>query len=222
VVGLLIATVLFVGLHFLLSAVREPLVARIARRPFLGLYSLIAIITLAWMITAYRTAPYVELWPHAAWSRWLAIAVMPVATLLLVCGFLTPNPTAVGGERVLARADSAAGIFKVTRHPVMWAIALWSAVHLLANGTLASLIFFGGLLVLSLGGIAHIERRRATDSGWQRLAAASSVIPFIAIVQGRAPGWLRELGLWRVALGLVVYLVLLFGHREVFGVPILP
>jgi len=221
ITGLLIATCLFVGLHFALSAARAPLVARIGRVPFLGLYSLIAIATFVWMILAYRAAEATPLWPHAAWSRWLAIVVMPLASILLMCGYLTANPTAVGGERVLAKGGAAHGIVKVTRHPVLWAIALWAAVHLIANGSDAALIFFGGLLVLSLGGMAHIEAKRAAESGWRQLAANSSVIPFVAVAQGRARGWLSELGWWRLALGLAVYLVFLFGHPRLIGVPVL-
>jgi uncharacterized membrane protein len=221
VTSLLIATLAFVGLHFALSAAREPITARIGIGPFRGLYSLLAIATFIWMIVAYRAAEATPLWPHAAWSRWLAVIVMLFASILLVCGYLSPNPTAVGGERVLAKGAGAYGIFKVTRHPILWSFALWAAVHLIANGTDAALILFGGLLVLSLGGIAHIEAKRAADPGWQQLAASSSVIPFVAVAQGRASGWLPELGWWRVALGIAVYLVFLFGHRPVIGVPIL-
>ena len=221
IASLLIATCLFVGLHFALSAAREPVMARVGSGPFRGLYSLLAIAAFIWMIVAYRAADATALWPQAAWSRWLAVVVMSLAAIFLVCGFATPNPTAVGGERLLAQGAAARGIFKVTRHPVLWAIALWAAVHLIANGTDAALIFFGGLLTLSLGGIAHIEAKRAAEPGWQQLAATSSVIPFVAVAEGRARGWLPELGWWRVALGIAVYLVFLFGHRHVIGLPIL-
>ena len=220
-INLIIATLAFVGLHFALSAAREPIVARIGRGPFLGLYSLVAIATLIWMILAYRAADAAALWPHAAWSRWLAVVAILFATILLVSGFATPNPTAVGGERVLAKGAGAHGIFKVTRHPIQWSFALWAAAHLIANGTDAGLIFFGGLLVLSLGGMAHIEAKRAAEPGWQQLAANSSAIPFVAVVEGRARGWLSELGWWRLALGLAVFLVFLFGHPRVIGVPVL-
>jgi len=221
ITSLLLATLLFVGLHFALSAAREPITARIGSGPFRGLYSLVAIATFIWMIVAYRAADATALWPHAAWSRWLALIVMALAAIFLVCGFATPNPTAVGGERLLAKGAAAHGIFKVTRHPILWSFALWAAVHLIANGTDAALIFFGGLLVLVLGGIAHIEAKRAAEPGWQQLATTSSVVPFVAVIQGRARGWMAELGWWRVALGIAVYLVFLFGHRAVIGVPVL-
>lgn len=221
ITSLLIAACLFVGLHFALSAARQPIMARIGSGPFRGLYSLLAIAAFIWMIMAYRAADATALWPNAAWSRWLAVVVMALATIFLVCGFATPNPTAVGGERLLAQGAAARGIFKVTRHPVLWAIALWAGVHLIANGTDAALIFFGGLLILSLGGMAHIEAKHAAEPGWQQLAANSSAIPFVAVLEGRARGWLSELGWWRVALAIAVYLVFLFGHRHVIGVPVI-
>ena len=45
--GLLFSAIAFVGLHFLLShPLRGPLVRAMGERPFQGLYSLVAIVTL--------------------------------------------------------------------------------------------------------------------------------------------------------------------------------
>ena len=62
---LIAACIAFVGTHFLLShPLRKPLVDRVGEGLFLGLYSLVALVTLGWMVWAYRgVAPQLPLWP---------------------------------------------------------------------------------------------------------------------------------------------------------------
>ena len=224
--SLIVATVLFVGGHFLLSsgAVRPRLVEALGPNGFLAAYSVFAAATFVWMNLAFARAPMVRLWVAGDWSWHLAPAVMPLAAILLACGYLTANPAAVGGERVLKRPDPAPGIFKVTRHPIMWAVALWAGVHTLATGDAAGVIFFGGLGLLAVGGMIHLEMRRAAsgDENWRRLVAVSSFVPFAAALQGRARISLSEIGWGRIAVGIAVYLVLLFGHEAVIGISVVP
>ena len=65
-----------------------------------------------------------------------------------------------------------------------------------------------------------IDRRRATSdpAGWAALSSRTSVVPFAAIVSGRQRLDLREIGTWRVALGLAAWAVVLATHRLVIGV----
>ena len=49
--GLFLSSIAFVGTHFLMShPLRGPLVRRVGRGPFQGIYSLIALMTFGWMI----------------------------------------------------------------------------------------------------------------------------------------------------------------------------
>ena len=77
----------------------------------------------------------------------------------------------------------------------MWGIVLWAAVHILANGDLASLLFFGGLLLTALRGSLHLDRRMAADQGerWRRFTAVTSYAPFAAMLGGRQTGRWAEL-----------------------------
>jgi uncharacterized membrane protein len=217
------AATMFVGSHFLLSfaPIRRRLVGALGQHGFLILYSIVALAAFVWMIWSFRLAPYYWVWGSPQWARILVFAVMPFALIFVVAGYLTLNPSAVMiGDYALKRDDPAPGIFKVTRHPVMVGIALWAFVHLLANGDLASILLFGSLLILAVGGILHIEakRRAGGDARWQQLTTVTSIVPFAAIIGGRTrfSFSMRDWG-W-VALGLVLYAVLLHIHGWAFGV----
>lgn len=123
------------------------------------------------------------------------------------------QPDAVGQERQLKAAKPARGFVRVTRHPLMWAIALWAAAHILARGDLRALVFFGGLLLLALIGTVLIDRRRAAHGEeWERFAAVTSNVPFVAIAQGRNRFALGEIGYRSIVIALVLYVVLLLLH----------
>ena len=222
---LAVAMAAFVGGHFVLSwpPVRAPLVGALGERVFRVLYSAVSVVFLAWAITAYRGAPFVPLWDFGPTGRTVALALMPFALVLAVVGLTTPNPTAVGGERVRDLARAVRGIVTITRHPFLWGAALWALAHLAANGDAAATILFAGMLVLALGGMVAIDHKRALGMGdaWRAIAVKSSAIPFAAVAAGRVkPDW-QGIGLWRPALGIAVYLILLFSHGWLFGVPAL-
>ena len=224
--SLIAATLAFVLGHFVLSAtpVRTALTGVLGRTAFLVFYSLYAIGTFVWMNIAFARGPFEDLWGDPGWARWLAVGVMPLASVLFAAGVMTANPSAVGFEKLMAANRPPMGIQKVTRHPIQWAIALWAALHIAANGDLASVIFFGGILSLSLAGMVHMEARKRAEPGdaWTRFADGSSFIPFAGIIEGRVSVSAGEIGWDRIAAGLILYLVFLFGHRVVIDVPLLP
>lgn len=217
-----LASAVFLVSHLGLSsaAVRSRLVRRIGEKGFQGLYALIALLALGAMIAAYiQASHHVYWWPPGPGVRHLPLLVMPVALLLVVGGVMTPNPSAVGMENQLDQPEPARGVLRITRHPVMWGVVLWAAVHMLANGDLASLLFFGGLLLTALLGSLHLDRRMAADQGerWQRFTAVTSYVPFAAILSGRQTvHWaeLRRPAAW----GLGILIVLLLLHPYLFGV----
>lgn len=223
---LALATACFVFGHFILSSgpVRPRLIAVLGERGFLVGYSIFAIVTFVWMNLAFARAPMVRVWVAGDWTWHLALGAMPFAAILLACGYLTRNPTAIGGGAVLDRPDPAPGIFKVTRHPIMWAIAIWAVLHMIAMGDGAAILFFGGLALLAIGGMLHIEARRARsgDERWRRFVAVTSFAPFVAALEGRTRISLRAIGWGRIAVGIAVYLVFLYGHEAVIGLSVIP
>jgi uncharacterized membrane protein len=103
--------------------------------------------------------------------------------------------------------------------------ALWALTHIVVNGDVAALIVFGGILVLAIAGTWHIEKRRAAlnPEGWARLTAVTSIIPFVAIMQGRNRVTLSEIGYGRIAIALVLYVAFLgHAHELMMGVSVMP
>lgn len=214
---LVVATLAFVVTHFVSSTpLRGAIAGALGEKAWIVLYSLVAFVTIGWMAWAYGAAPRAPLWPGL---RLAPLLVMPIALVLLVGGVLGRNPTAVMQERALRSSEPARGIIRVTRHPVMWAIALWAGAHLLARGDLASAVFFGGFLAVALLGTVLIDARKRAAFGedWRRFAAVTSNVPFGAIVAGRNRLVVGEIG-WRVvAVAVVAYVALLAAHPLVFG-----
>lgn len=197
------------------------LIRALGKPGYIAAFSLLSLGLLYWLLMAAGRAPYIEIWPPAPWQRWLANIAMPLAILLTVFAVGAPNPFAFGGRS--DRFDPARpGIVGLTRHPLMWAFAIWAFVHLLANGDLAHVVLFGPLLIFALSGLFAAEARaRAALTDFDQLAASSSVWPGAALIAGR---W-RPAGVpsvWRLAVTLLVWAALLHLHAPVIGLSPLP
>ena len=213
-IDLLAATAAFLLAHFVSSTrLRPRLVATLGEWPYRGVYSLVAFVTLGWMIWAYAGAPREALWTGL---RGLPRLVMPLALVLIACGYAR-NPTMVGADRLLKSEDPARGIIRVTRHPIMWGVMLWAAAHLLARGELAAVVFFGGFLVLAALGTILMDRRKSSDPDFQRFKAVTSSVPFVAIAQGRNRIVWREIGWKRPAIGIAAFALVFFLHPWISG-----
>ena len=215
---LLVACTAFLLLHVLPSTpLRAALIGRLGEGPYTGLFSLATLGAIAWMAIAYRAAPLTLLWPGL---RHVPSAVMPFSFILIACGVLTPNPTAVAAGKLLARPNPAQGIIRITRHPVMWGIMLWAGAHILARGELKASVFFGSFLLLAAAGTLLQDARKAKVHGedWKRFAAMTSNVPFVAIAQGRNRFAAGEIGLVRIAFGLILYGGMMMSHAWLFGV----
>ena len=222
------AGLLFLGTHFGLSStsLRGTLVARLGERGFLGLYSLLALVTLVYLIWLYGELPrYEYFWLPSPELYLVPKIIMPIALILAVGGFMVPNPTNVGAEKLLtqpAEGDLARGVTRITRHPFQWGVVLWASSHLIANGDSISVVFFATFLLLSGIGTVLIDRKKAAQLGgdWAVYRDQTSNVPFAAIFSGRNRLIVGELWL-PIAVGLALHVVLFWGHAWVAGVRIL-
>lgn len=214
-----IAAAAFVGTHFVLShPLRAPIVRVATERGFLLVYSLIAFATLGWMASAYRRAPATAmLWPvgNGIWA--VVSAVMLVASVLLV-GSLVGNPAMVDPDGRAKVPDTARGVFAITRHPMMWAFALWGLCHVAVYPVAANIVVAVAIIVLALVGAALQDAKKAglQPDNWPAWEAKTSYVPFAAIASGRASfGGFRAHDL---AGGLVVWLAATWTHLPLAGV----
>jgi uncharacterized membrane protein len=206
-------------------AVRAALVNSLGDRGFLIGYSVVSLIVLSWLIVATGRSPVVQLWPFAHWQIWAPNLAMPLACMLAAFGIGAANPLSFGGNPN-ARFDPAhPGITGVVRHPLLWAIALWSGSHILPNGDLAHVLLFGFFALLALAGMLVIDRRKRRQLGdaiWTNLAAQTSFWPFAALISRHWRPRSIRLDPMRIAIGLLAWLVLLLAHPFVIGVSPLP
>jgi uncharacterized membrane protein len=226
VASLFAAALFFDGIHFLISgtALRSKIAGSIGERTLQGLFSLMSLIGIVWLSRAYGQAEYVPLWAEPLALRPVALIVMLIAFFFVVLAFASPNPTAVGGGALLTEKEPAKGIQRITRHPFLWGVALWSFTHLVLNGDLASMIFFGSFLILAIAGPFSIDRKRkkAFGEAWNRFAGLTSNVPFMAIIEGRNSLKMGEIGWWPVVLAVVFYGLFLYFHEILFGGSPLP
>jgi uncharacterized membrane protein len=190
---------------------RPWLVARLGRVTFGIAYSVLSLAVLAWMFAAAGRAPFVLLWPAPVWGHWVVLAAMIMACLLVAAELGRPNPLSIGGGDGSRFDPGRPGLLRLTRHPVLAALALWAWAHLVPNGDLAHVLLFGGFLAFALLGMRLIDRRRralAPDLWSARVAAlASAPLAFPSAL--------------RLSAGLGMVLLLLMLHPWLAGVDVL-
>jgi uncharacterized membrane protein len=222
--SLVLAAIFFTGLHLGVAGttLRDRAIGTLGQNGYRGVFSLASVIGLAWLVAAYNRAPYVATWGMLEWWKPLAIILMLPASLLVVIGLTTPNPTSVAQEGRLAQRPQ--GIVRVTRHPFLTGVGLWALVHLIGNGDVASLVFFATWAIVALAGTVSIDhkRQRLLGVAWESFAARTSIIPFAAIAAGRNRFVAGEIGLWRWGVALAAYALMLGGHAPIIGVSPFP
>jgi uncharacterized membrane protein len=215
---------IFLATHIVLAEnpARGVLVRALGERPFAWGYGAIAVLQLIWIGQALEAAPVVRYWGPPAWAAAVPLLVMPLALLFLVCGFTQNNPTATLASGRLARRE-VTSILAVTRNPVMWGLGLWSLSHLAVVAEAAEALRYAAFAALALLLLPRIEAKQRAkwgEAAWADFTARSSIIPFVAMAQGRAQLKWREIGVVRLAVTVALYLaILLWLHSRIAGVP---
>ena len=212
-------SVLFVITHLGLShgAVRQGLVDRLGQWPFRGLYSLVSFATLG---------PAAVIWwqnRHLGPALWdlPELPVRILAAILILFGLLllfqllaAPSPAGMAPAKIEAR-----GVLRITRHPMNMALTLWGVAHILANGAVGDLAFFGSFVAVGLLGPYHMDARlnRTKGPDFVEFCKQTSVLPFAAIVRGRNRLALDELSFPLLVISVGVFATLIFFHGRFFG-----
>ena len=108
------------------------------------------------------------------------------------------------------------GILALTRHPVLWALFLWSVAHLIANGDVVGIIMFASFAAFCVVSRPVLEKRARLRLPGDVYAHAMSVN------SGPLGDRLRRalsprLGI-EAAAGLTLYALMLAFHADLIGV----
>jgi uncharacterized membrane protein len=186
--SLLIAgLVLFLGVHSVVivaPSFRTRAIQRMGESAWKGLYALISLagfVLICYGFGLARQAPVV-LYSPPTWLRHLALLVMLPVFPLLIAAYLP------------GRIKTAA------KHPMLAAVKFWAFAHLLANGSLADVLLFGGFLAWAVVDRISVKRRATPQ-----------------VLRTAPPGpWNDAIA---VVLGLAVYALLIgWAHVRLFGV----
>ena len=215
-VSLIAASIAFVGTHFAMShPLRASMVRLLGDGGFMIAYSLVSAATMAWMYFAFVATPAgAPLWGGYGDGVWIVASIITLLALVLFAGSLIGNPAlpAPGAEKAALQAPS--GVFKVTRHPMMWGFGLWAFAHLIAAPTSRTVVVALAIGVLALIGARLQDRKKellmgdawrqweANTSYWPRLGRIFSVgiVPWIggiAIWLGATWWHTMDAGVWR-------------------------
>lgn len=132
---LILGLVLFLGTHsvrIFAEPWRARTLARVGEARWKGVYavvSLIGFVLLVWGYGLARQQP-VLLWTPPVAMRHIAALLTLVSFVLLAAAYVPGN-----------------GLKAKLRHPMVLGVKVWALAHLLANGTLADVLLFGGFLV---------------------------------------------------------------------------
>jgi len=216
-INLVVASLFLPLSHFLISStpLRATLVNLFGERRYSLGYSLLAVAAVVWLVFAYRHAPVLPLWDAPQWLDLALIPVIIVSSILAVAGVTTPNLVIVRSEALFDRPDIVRGILRITRNAFFWGAGIFSITHIIILGDVAGLLSFGSIAFLGIAGASVLDAKKARQQreAWDAFSAVTSNIPFLAIVQGRQRLVLREIGLWRIVLGVCVSFGAFVLHR---------
>ena len=199
--SLIAASVAFVGTHFVMShPLRAPMVGVLGAGGFMIAYSLVSAACMAWMYFAFVATPAgAPLWGGFGDAVWIVASLITLVAMVLFTGSLIGNPAlpAPGAEKA-ARAEPS-GVFKVTRHPMMWGFALWALAHLIAAPTARTVVVALAIGVLALVG-AHLQDRKKQalmGDAWVQWEAKTSYWPQLGkLFSAGAIAWIGGLAIW--------------------------
>jgi uncharacterized membrane protein len=215
-----IAAAAFVGAHFLLShPLRRRLVGAMGEGPFLGFYSLVALLTFGWLALAYSSAPATMFLWQVGQGLWVTATIVTLLASILFVGSLIGNPALPGAGLAPTMSTEPRGVFAITRHPMMWGFALWGLAHIAVFPTVPNIILAGAIVLLALVGSALQDRKKRglMPLAWPQWQARTGFVPFGAALRGRVrlgrllPGPVALIG------GTLLWLVASWAHQPLAG-----
>lgn len=212
---------LFSATHIGLAVrpVREPLVARLGERGFTLLFSSTAAVTFALLIHTYSRlrglgAPGPALGSVPVLGAALGVLV-GIGVVLMIATFATYSSSPMSASK---RVREPRGLERVTRHSFFAGVALFGLAHALLSPTLAGSVFFTGLTLHAVLGALHQDRKllRRRGAPYAEFLAATSAVPFAALLTGRQRIVWSELPWLVLAIAIGLAFALRAVHASIF------
>jgi uncharacterized membrane protein len=181
--ALALAAASFVGTHFLLShPLRRPAIERFGEKGFGAIYVIVAFVTFGLMIWVYRgIGREAPLWGQSD-ALWIVASLLMWFASILLVGSFQRNPAFPRrpGSTPPTSIPDPAGVFAISRHPMMWSFAIWASVHAAVVATPKAFILDAAILILALGGSALQEGKKRTQMGeaWHEWSLKTAFVPF--------------------------------------------
>jgi uncharacterized membrane protein len=181
---------LFFGAHLvrvIAPGLREAGIARLGLGGWKALYSAVSLAGIVLLVVGYASARWGSplLWGPAAPGMRMAVALAMLPVLVVFIAAFVPG-------RIRA----------AVRHPMVIGAGAWAGLHLLVNGRLADLVFFGGFLAWSVVvAVASFRRPRSEPA--------------------RPPSFLWDGVAIAAGLGVWWWLVFGGGHLRLFRMPVM-
>lgn len=186
IITLIAANAAFVGTHFAMShPLRGPMVKALGEKGFSLAYTAVSFAALAWVYFAFIAAPPADL-PGSGEAGWIAATIITWPAMVLLAGSFIGNPALpTPMAEAQARAEPA-GVFTVTRHPMMWGIGLWAASHLILFWSTRTMVTALAMGILALVGARFQDAKKEALMGaaWAQWESKTSYWPRL----GRFPG----------------------------------
>jgi len=178
-ITLVAANVAFVGTHFIMShPLRAPMVRALGAGGFQIAYTLVSFATLAWVYLAFVAAPPADL-PGSGEIGWIAATLVTWPAMVLLAGSLIGNPALPTPLAEQQARSEPKGVFRVTRHPMMWAIGLWALSHMVLLWSTRTLVTAAAMGILALVGANLQDGKKAALMGdaWAEWSSRTSYWP---------------------------------------------
>lgn len=192
-VGLLLG---FAIVHSGLAALRPWGEQRIGPRLYRILFALFSLPLAVVLIIYFFNHRYDGL---QLWQIQGSPGIQPVVWILSAISFLFLYPATFNLLEIAALEKPQVhlyetGIIRITRHPQMVGQVIWCIAHTLWIGTTFTLLTSVGLVLHHLFAVWHGDKRLLARYGdaFKAVKARTSVIPFLAILQGRQTLKLEE------------------------------
>lgn len=180
---LILGIALFFGMHLsnTIPALKKLITRFVGEKGYKPVFAIVSLIGLVLMIMGYADKPMLQIpeWVAPAWARHAMMPAMLIAIILLPAAHMPSN------------------IKRITRHPMLWGIVIWSGMHLWLNGDRASILLFGSFLLYSLWAMFSANLRGATKQS-KKLPIKKDVVVVMA--------------------GSTVYVLIVLSHKWIAGV----